>query len=137
MDWTLALAQHAVQQEGEQMAPIMYHQTSLQSWLFNLNMSHSVFLHLTPNVINVWIASITNSVSDCSTHTHTHPHTRTHTLAYLLKICSVLYLSTIRTSPQDKYLVSAGRAGLLRCSLMSVSRSIQSRVFSVHGALLP
>lgn len=60
----------------------------------------------------------------------------THILARLPKFCSFLYFSTIRTSPQDKYLVSAGGAGWLRCSLMSVSRSIQSQVFSVHGALL-
>ena len=33
-DWTLSLAQAAVQQEEEQMARIMYHQTFLPSWLF-------------------------------------------------------------------------------------------------------
>ena len=32
--WTLALAQDAIQQEDEQMAQIMYHQTSLQGCLF-------------------------------------------------------------------------------------------------------
>lgn len=31
VDWTLALAQGAIQQEEEQMAQMMYHQTSLQS----------------------------------------------------------------------------------------------------------
>lgn len=41
MDWTLALAQDAVQQEGEQMAPMMCHQISLQSKLFISDMFHA------------------------------------------------------------------------------------------------
>ncbi len=41
VDWTLALAQDAIQQEEEQMAQMMYHQTSLQSRLFISNMSYS------------------------------------------------------------------------------------------------
>lgn len=95
-----------------------------------------------PNVINVCISSSTISLSGCRTHKlHTCINTAqyiqyTHILAYLPKNSYFLYFSTIRTSPQDKYLVLAGGAGWLRCSLMSVSRSIWSQVFSVHGALL-
>lgn len=40
VDWTLALAQGAIQQEEEQMAQIMYHQTSQQNRSF-LSSSHS------------------------------------------------------------------------------------------------
>lgn len=127
VDWTLALAQHAIQQEEEQMAPIMYHQTSLQSWLFISNMSRSLFFTSLQMLVMYGFQVLPAVFLTAA---------RTHILAYLLKICSVSYLCTIRTSPQDKYLVSACRAGLLRCSLMSVSRSIQSQVFSVHGALL-
>lgn len=43
VDWTLALAQNATQWEGEQMAQIMYHQLSLQRWLFISNLSSSIF----------------------------------------------------------------------------------------------
>lgn len=81
-------------------------------------------LYLPPNVIIVYISSVTQYTQ------------YSHILARLPKFCSFLCFSTIRTSPQDKYLVSAGGAGWLRCSLMSVSRSIQLQVFSVHGALL-
>lgn len=34
VDWTLALPQDAIQQEGEQMAQMMDHQAALQSCLF-------------------------------------------------------------------------------------------------------
>lgn len=34
VDWTLALAQDAIQQEDEQMAQMMHHQTSQQNCLF-------------------------------------------------------------------------------------------------------
>lgn len=130
MDWTLALAQDAIQQEEEQMAQMMYHQTSLRSWLFISKTSYSpadgLFFSLF-HAIKCHLKCISHSAqTNCSCAFIQHNIQYTHILAYLPKICSSLYFSTIRTSPQDKYLVSAGGAGWLRCSLMSVSRSIRS-----------
>lgn len=47
VDWTLALAQDAIQQEEEQMAQIMYHQTFLRSWLFISNIPVSTRQNVT------------------------------------------------------------------------------------------